>query len=609
MPLLICCIHGHYDLAKMLIDASLSGHLPEPLEADHRDHRGLSPLNCAAIKGDFDMTRLLLINAQASVDGQSPRGCTPLLYAARGGYAEVVRFLLYRGASPLRQDNAGGTVLHHAIEKGHMSVLNVLQEFGVDMLSAIEIPDNAGRTPIYEAIDNHEDPTILKMLTKSRKNGGFEAKVNISNYNGQTPLFAAAREGSMALVKCLVDECKAKVDLTQGELVKDDYDDHEGQFDSLEEKFFVEAYKNCMTPLHVAVVLGNEDIMLYLIENGANPNLQTKIKGYSCLHLAVLANKPEIIIELLTKTQANPYLPDFGGRTLQDMVEIFIPSYIESFKSLLENLQALKFKGDQETSLSKTQPEETLEGLTKLGAQQPVVVTHYYNPDDERLINGVGADENKMKELYTVQVDGEQAEADHNKENDQDYLNGPMAPGNQNQTSQADDKKKFSEMKEEDIEIEEDAVIETQIEQVFGTKVARAVIALDWKIKEHALKVIFKNSDKLLDMSNNKKNSFTLEQLCKACVGAVSLTCKEKVIKVFTISLQLLNLLISAQKIEKSGCSEVFKNALVERNIVLKLLQKSEEGNTRITNKIHESLLDLSFNPEIGEALASSFLL
>lgn len=169
MPLLICCIHGHYDLAKMLIDASLSGHLPESLESDHKDHRGLSPLNCAAIKGDFDMARLLVINANASVDGQSPRGCTPLLYAARGGYADVVRFLLYKGASPLRQDNAGGTVLHHAIEKGHMNVLSVLQEFGVDMLSAIEIPDNAGRTPIYEAIDNHEDPAIIRILTKSRK--------------------------------------------------------------------------------------------------------------------------------------------------------------------------------------------------------------------------------------------------------------------------------------------------------------------------------------------------------------------------------------------------------------------------------------------------------
>jgi ankyrin repeat protein len=112
----------------------------------------------------------------------------------------------------------------------------------------------------------------------------------------------------------------------------------------------MDAYKNCMTPLHIATVLGYEDILFYLIEHGANPNLQTKIKGYSCLHLAVLANKPEIIIELLTKTEANPYLPDFGGRTLQDMVEIFLPSYIESFKTLLENLQSLKENQQQNTT-------------------------------------------------------------------------------------------------------------------------------------------------------------------------------------------------------------------------------------------------------------------
>ena len=75
-------------------------------------------------------------------------------------------------------------MLHHAIEKGHMNVLAVLQEHGIDMLSAIEIPDNAGRTPVFEAIDNHDDPEILKLLTRSRKENGFEAKVNITNYNG-----------------------------------------------------------------------------------------------------------------------------------------------------------------------------------------------------------------------------------------------------------------------------------------------------------------------------------------------------------------------------------------------------------------------------------------
>jgi ankyrin repeat protein len=59
-----------------------------------------------------------------------------------------------------------------------------LQEHGFDIYSAIEIPDNAGRTPIFEAVDNLETPEILLMLTKDRKEGGFGAKVNILNYNG-----------------------------------------------------------------------------------------------------------------------------------------------------------------------------------------------------------------------------------------------------------------------------------------------------------------------------------------------------------------------------------------------------------------------------------------
>lgn len=71
----------------------------------------------------------------------------------------------------------------------------------------------------------------------------------------------------------------------------------------------------------------------------------------------------------------------------------------------------------------------------------------------------------------------------------------------------------------------------------------------------------------------------------------------------------MLNLLVSSKKIERTGTTDVLKNMIVEKNVVLKLLQKSEEGNTRITNKIHETLLDMSFNSGIGEALTSSFIL
>jgi ankyrin repeat protein len=44
----------------LIIESSMAGHTPEPLEIDMRDHRGLTPLNCAAIKGDLSLAKLLI---------------------------------------------------------------------------------------------------------------------------------------------------------------------------------------------------------------------------------------------------------------------------------------------------------------------------------------------------------------------------------------------------------------------------------------------------------------------------------------------------------------------------------------------------------------------
>lgn len=44
------------------------GHLPEPLEVDTPNHQGLTPLNCAAIKGDFDIVKCLVTRGGTKVD-------------------------------------------------------------------------------------------------------------------------------------------------------------------------------------------------------------------------------------------------------------------------------------------------------------------------------------------------------------------------------------------------------------------------------------------------------------------------------------------------------------------------------------------------------------
>lgn len=250
-----------------------------------------------------------------------------MIYAGRGGYSNIVEFLIEKKASALKQDNAGGTVLHHAIEKGHSNVLETMLGMGVDVYSAIEIADNAGRTPIFEAIENLQDEEpestgldILNIITNDKKENGFGANPNVCNYSGQTPLFSAVRQGCMPAVQALI-RAGAQPDLNNGELVKPE-DDEDQEYDSVEEQYFFEAFKNCMTPLHVASVLGHDEIAVYLADEcGADPNLKTNSKGYSAVHLAILANKPECLIELLSKTMADPMQQDNSGLTMMDMVQ------------------------------------------------------------------------------------------------------------------------------------------------------------------------------------------------------------------------------------------------------------------------------------------------
>lgn len=93
-PLLVCCVHGNLEIVHMLVEASISGHLAEPIEVHIANNQGLTPLNCAAIKGDLEMTKCLVSRGGANVDQASPKGCTPLIYAGRGGYCDVVQYLL-----------------------------------------------------------------------------------------------------------------------------------------------------------------------------------------------------------------------------------------------------------------------------------------------------------------------------------------------------------------------------------------------------------------------------------------------------------------------------------------------------------------------------------
>ncbi|KAI4869951.1 ankyrin repeat-containing domain protein [Hypoxylon rubiginosum] len=92
---------------------------------------------------------------------------TPLIIAARNGFARVVRILLKSGANLVMWDSNGKTALHHACEQGHLSVVELLLEESSSQ-KVLEREDNFSRTPGEGAImyGHHH---ILKSLLNLMK--------------------------------------------------------------------------------------------------------------------------------------------------------------------------------------------------------------------------------------------------------------------------------------------------------------------------------------------------------------------------------------------------------------------------------------------------------
>ena len=58
------------------------------------------------------------------------------------------------------------------------------------------------------------------------------------------------------------------------------------------------------------------------------------------------------------------------------------------------------------------------------------------------------------------------------------------------------------EMGDTEIEVEEGRIYEKEVENVFGRKIALGLIALNWKMKEISMKIIYKQAEKFLSKEN-----------------------------------------------------------------------------------------------------------
>lgn len=96
-------------------------------------------------------------------------------------------------------------------------------------------------------------------------------------------------------------------------------------------------------------------------------------------------------------------------------------------------------------------------------------------------------------------------------------------------------------------------VADPRIEKAFGGKVALCLVSQNWQYKEQAMKYALRATEKFLTRSEITAQTIktSLQEMVEGSLAAVSLTCRDKIIKVFNLSLQLFNLVIQSTRVER----------------------------------------------------------
>uniref|UniRef100_K3WJY8 Uncharacterized protein n=1 Tax=Globisporangium ultimum (strain ATCC 200006 / CBS 805.95 / DAOM BR144) TaxID=431595 RepID=K3WJY8_GLOUD len=129
-----------------------------------------------------------------NVNAKDPYGCTPLIWAARNGYVEVMDYLVANGGDLEVTSFGGMRAIHHAVNQSRLPVVARLIELGTN----VEVQDDAGNTPLHFAASRG----ILNPITLLLNAG---AKVNALNKQDVTPLMKAVNAGHLTTIEKLID--------------------------------------------------------------------------------------------------------------------------------------------------------------------------------------------------------------------------------------------------------------------------------------------------------------------------------------------------------------------------------------------------------------------
>jgi ankyrin repeat protein len=285
---------------------------------------GMSALHWAAQHGDRDMVQLL-VRAGASLDAITRIGkYTPLHLASKIGEADVVAALLEAGSNVKAVTNSGAQAIHFAAASGSPATVEVLLDKGAD---ANAIESEWGQTPLIfaAALDRADaikallqrgaDPKLASKTLDLVKQGKIE---NAANQRQRQVLEAAGKDavptpaqvqGALAAARQIIvsgvipeppkeDSARGRQQgQGQGQQQQNNQDD--------ETPPAIESMGG-LTPLHHAARQGNLAAVRALVDGGADVNQLSGDKSTALL-MAVINGQFDVAM-LLVERKADPNL-------------------------------------------------------------------------------------------------------------------------------------------------------------------------------------------------------------------------------------------------------------------------------------------------------------
>ena len=296
-----------------------------------------TPLTLALEQRHFDLARDL-VNENADLNFQNADGKTALMIALSSKNPGSAEMLLDKGADPNLQTIDGATALMIAAQEGYLDVVKKILEKSPDpkLLLNMVLKTN-GSTALMLALSLKHPDIAMELLDRG-------ADPNLQNTYGASALMIAVENGDLVAVK------KTLAKSTDSKKLLDMVTKTNGltalmialsskRPDIVMELLDRGADPNLRrttdgaTPLMIAAELGYQDVVKKLIANAADLNLLLKIDNSTALILALDSGHTDIAIDLLNGGAKTDLQRKDGASALMIAAQ---EGHIDVVKKLLE---------------------------------------------------------------------------------------------------------------------------------------------------------------------------------------------------------------------------------------------------------------------------------